>query len=79
MNGLTGKKMRANFEAIAPVGIQNDARNLVEFCCFRYLVRSGTEFHPGLKVRSLLNLFPVDARKFCGVVERVPLCKFWVG
>eukprot|EP00246_Nothoceros_aenigmaticus_P017658 TRINITY_DN8828_c0_g1_i1.p1 TRINITY_DN8828_c0_g1~~TRINITY_DN8828_c0_g1_i1.p1 ORF type:complete len:696 (-),score=121.00 TRINITY_DN8828_c0_g1_i1:98-2185(-) len=49
MNGLTGKKMRANFEAIAPVGIQNDARNLVEFCCFRYLVRSGTEFHPGIK------------------------------
>ncbi|KAJ7517685.1 hypothetical protein O6H91_21G035200 [Diphasiastrum complanatum] len=49
LNGLTGKKMRANFESYAPIAVQNEARNLVEFCCFRYLARGNADFHPSLK------------------------------
>ncbi|XP_024395636.1 uncharacterized protein [Physcomitrium patens] len=48
LNGVTGKKMRADFEATASTYVQNDARNLVEFCVFRYLVRSDADFHPSL-------------------------------
>ncbi|XP_024401404.1 uncharacterized protein [Physcomitrium patens] len=48
LNGMTGKKMRSNFEATASVSVQNDAKNLVEFCVFRYLVRSGADVHPSL-------------------------------
>ncbi|CAM6045650.1 unnamed protein product, partial [Sphagnum compactum] len=49
LNGLTGRKMRANFEANAPVAVQNEARCLVEFCVFRYLARRGADFHPSLQ------------------------------
>ncbi|KAG0627459.1 hypothetical protein M758_2G202700 [Ceratodon purpureus] len=48
LNGMTGKKMRANFEATASVSVQNEAQNLVEFCVFRYLARSGADVHPAL-------------------------------
>ncbi|KAL2635135.1 hypothetical protein R1flu_006614 [Riccia fluitans] len=50
LNGLTGKQMKANFESTAPLVVRNDeARNLVEFTCFRFLSRSNADFHPALK------------------------------
>ncbi|KAI0526752.1 hypothetical protein KFK09_002343 [Dendrobium nobile] len=49
MSGLTGRKMQRIFKALAPQGIQNDARSLVEYCCFRYLSRDSSDFHPNLK------------------------------
>lgn len=57
LNGVTGKKMRADFEATASTYVQNDARNLVEFCVCRYLVRSDADFHPSLSVNILSNPF----------------------
>nr|CAD1832775.1 unnamed protein product [Ananas comosus var. bracteatus] len=49
LNGLTGRKMQKIFKALAPEGIQSDARSLVEYCCFRYLSRDNSDFHPSLK------------------------------
>lgn len=49
MNGLTGKKMQRIFKALVPESVYNDARNLVEYCCFRFLSRDGSEIHPCLK------------------------------
>lgn len=50
MNGLTGKKMQKIFEALVPESVYNDARNLVEYCCFRFLSRDGSDIHPSLQV-----------------------------
>ncbi|XP_010274356.1 PREDICTED: uncharacterized protein LOC104609683 [Nelumbo nucifera] len=49
MNGLTGRKMQKIFEALVPESVQNDARNLVEYCCFRFLSRDSSDIHPCLK------------------------------
>lgn len=49
MNGLTGKKMQKIFKALVPEYVSNDARNLVEYCCFRFLSRDSSEMHPCLK------------------------------
>ncbi|GJV87730.1 hypothetical protein Tco_1531668 [Tanacetum coccineum] len=49
MNGLTGKKMQRIFKALVPPNVSNDARNLVEYCCFRFLSRDSSEIHPSLK------------------------------
>lgn len=49
MNGLTGQKMQKIFKALVPESVYNDPRNLVEYCCFRFLSRNGAELHPGLK------------------------------
>ncbi|KAL7585973.1 hypothetical protein Lser_V15G46115 [Lactuca serriola] len=49
MNGLTGKKMQRIFKALVPQYVSNDARNLVEYCCFRFLSRDSSEIHPCLK------------------------------
>ncbi|KAL1289696.1 hypothetical protein HN51_058098 [Arachis hypogaea] len=49
MNGLTGKKMQKIFEALVPESVCGDARNLVEYCCFRFLSRDGANIHPSLK------------------------------
>uniref|UniRef100_A0A0D9YHY6 Uncharacterized protein n=1 Tax=Oryza glumipatula TaxID=40148 RepID=A0A0D9YHY6_9ORYZ len=49
LNGLTGRKVQRIFEALAPSHVQNDARNLVEYCCFRYLSRDNSDLHPSLK------------------------------
>ncbi|XP_020247230.1 uncharacterized protein LOC109824988 isoform X2 [Asparagus officinalis] len=49
MNGLTGRKMQKIFKALAPDSVRNDARSLVEYCCFRYLSRDSSDFHPSLK------------------------------
>ncbi|KAG6491431.1 hypothetical protein ZIOFF_052774 [Zingiber officinale] len=51
MNGLTGWKMQKIFESLAPEAIRNDVRSLVEYCCFRYLSRDSSDFHPNLKGR----------------------------
>ncbi|XP_038987907.1 uncharacterized protein LOC120112473 isoform X1 [Phoenix dactylifera] len=49
MIGLTGRKMQKIFEALAPEHVQYDGRSLVEYCCFRYLSRESSDFHPSLK------------------------------
>lgn len=49
MNGLTGRKMQNIFKELVPEHIYNDARNLVEYCCFRFLSRDASYFHPWLK------------------------------
>ncbi|XP_059653426.1 uncharacterized protein LOC132300399 isoform X2 [Cornus florida] len=49
MNGLTGQKMQKIFKALVPEFVYNDARNLVEYCCFRFLSRDSSEIHPCLK------------------------------
>ncbi|CDO97535.1 unnamed protein product [Coffea canephora] len=49
MNGLTGKKMQKIFRALVPGQIYNNARNLVEYCCFRFLSRDTSDIHPSLK------------------------------
>lgn len=50
MNGLTGKKMQDIFETLVPPATSTNARYLVEYCCFRFLSRDSSEFHPCLKV-----------------------------
>lgn len=55
MNGLTGQKMQKIFKALVPESVYNDPRNLVEYCCFRFLSRNNAEVHPGLKVCKLLE------------------------
>ncbi|KAI5003579.1 hypothetical protein ZWY2020_030739 [Hordeum vulgare] len=49
LNGLTGRKVQRIFKALAHEHIHNDARNLVEYCCFRYLSRDNSDFHPSLR------------------------------
>ncbi|CAN8235575.1 unnamed protein product [Cochlearia groenlandica] len=49
MNGLTGKKMQDIFETLVPPATSANARYLVEYCCFRFLSRDSSEFHPCLK------------------------------
>ncbi|ESQ28076.1 hypothetical protein EUTSA_v10018126mg [Eutrema salsugineum] len=49
MNGLTGKKMQDIFQTLVPPATSNNARYLVEYCCFRFLSRDSSEFHPCLK------------------------------
>ncbi|KAG8650216.1 hypothetical protein MANES_07G014700v8 [Manihot esculenta] len=49
MNGLTGYKMQKIFKALVAESIYNDARNLVEYCCFRFLSRDNSAIHPCLK------------------------------
>ncbi|XVF00723.1 hypothetical protein REPUB_Repub04eG0026000 [Reevesia pubescens] len=49
MNGLTGKKMQKIFKALVPKPVYDDARNLVEYCCFRFLSRDASDLHPCLK------------------------------
>ncbi|KAL4302234.1 hypothetical protein GQ457_10G021970 [Hibiscus cannabinus] len=49
MNGLTGQKMQMTFKALVPKPVYDDARNLVEYCCFRFLSKDASDFHPSLK------------------------------
>ncbi|XWS67586.1 hypothetical protein CRYUN_Cryun04dG0018600 [Craigia yunnanensis] len=49
MNGLTGQKMQKIFKALIPKPVYDDARNLVEYCCFRFLSRDASDLHPCLK------------------------------
>ncbi|XP_062177104.1 uncharacterized protein LOC133882031 isoform X3 [Alnus glutinosa] len=49
MNGLTGQKMQKIFKALVPESLHNDARYLVEYCCFRFLSRDSSDIHPSLK------------------------------
>jgi len=50
MNGLTGRKMKKIFEALMSKPANNEARNLVEYCCFRFLSRDNSDIHPCLEV-----------------------------
>lgn len=49
LNGHTGRRTIQRFYSECPVSIQNEARHLVEYCCFKYLSECRTEFHPQLK------------------------------
>ncbi|XP_034903003.1 uncharacterized protein [Populus alba] len=49
MNGLTGYKSQKIFKALVNESVNNDARNLVEYCCFRFLSRDNSAIHPCLK------------------------------
>ncbi|XP_024022376.1 uncharacterized protein LOC21392703 isoform X2 [Morus notabilis] len=49
LNGLTAQKMQKIFKALVPESVYNDARNLVEYCCFRFLSRDSSNVHPSLK------------------------------
>ncbi|XP_057429866.1 uncharacterized protein LOC130722976 isoform X2 [Lotus japonicus] len=49
MNGLTGKKMQKIFQTLVPESVYSDARNLVEYCCFRFLSKDASEVHPSLQ------------------------------
>ena len=42
--------MQKIFRALVPETVYNDARNLVEYCCFRFLSRDSSDIHPCLKV-----------------------------
>lgn len=64
MNGLTGEKMQKIFRALVPESLYNDARNLVEYCCFRFLSRDNSDLHPSLKVcesnsKLILHILPI--------------------
>lgn len=69
MNGLTGRKMQRIFEALAPEHAQFDARSLVEYCCFRYLSRDSSDFHPGLKVCSIPMCSYKNEMDFCCLLD----------
>ena len=47
---MTGKKLKKIFEALVSESMHKDARNLVEYCCFRFLSRDNTDVHPCLEV-----------------------------
>ncbi|KAI3788959.1 hypothetical protein L2E82_01742 [Cichorium intybus] len=49
MNGLTGKKMQKLFKTLVPESVFSNSRNLVEYCCFRFLCKDTSEIHPSLK------------------------------
>ncbi|XP_021286870.1 uncharacterized protein LOC110418460 isoform X1 [Herrania umbratica] len=49
MNGLTGQKMQTIFKALVSKHVYDDACNLVEYCCFRFLSRDASDLHPCLK------------------------------
>uniref|UniRef100_A0A7N0RFT4 Uncharacterized protein n=2 Tax=Kalanchoe fedtschenkoi TaxID=63787 RepID=A0A7N0RFT4_KALFE len=49
MNGMTGQQMQQIFKALVTESMHGDARNLVEYCCFRFLSRDNSEVHPCLK------------------------------
>lgn len=49
LNGLTGRQVQRIFKALAHEHVHNDARSLVEYCCFRYLSRDNSDFHPSLR------------------------------
>ncbi|PON59194.1 hypothetical protein PanWU01x14_161210 [Parasponia andersonii] len=49
MNGLTAQKMQKIFKALVPESVYSNARNLVEYCCFRFLSRDSSNIHPSLK------------------------------
>ncbi|PPD89343.1 hypothetical protein GOBAR_AA04212 [Gossypium barbadense] len=56
MNGLSGKKMQKIFRTLIPKTEYDDARNLVEYCCFRFLSRDASDLHPCLKERAFQRL-----------------------
>ncbi|KAL6010738.1 hypothetical protein ACLOJK_001180 [Asimina triloba] len=71
MNGLTGRKMQKIFETLAPEPIRSDARNLVEYCCFRYLSRDSSDIHPCVKMKLVSeDAFVRIAPAISGVADR---------
>lgn len=72
MNGLTGKKMQKIFQTLVPESVYSDARNLVEYCCFRFLSKDASEVHPSLQVFLWMVYM-----KLCSL--SVFFCKFIMG
>ncbi|XP_023730576.1 uncharacterized protein LOC111878302 isoform X2 [Lactuca sativa] len=56
MNGLTGKKMQTTFKELVRESVSSNARNLVEYCCFKFLCRDTSEIHPSLKEAAFQRL-----------------------
>ncbi|CAN1324882.1 hypothetical protein LINPERPRIM_LOCUS33275 [Linum perenne] len=56
MNGLTGSKMQKIFKALVAESVYSDARYFVEYCCFRFLSRDSSSFHPCLKEAAFQRL-----------------------
>lgn len=86
LNGLTGRKMQVEFELHAPIAMLNEARNLVEYCCFCFLARDGSDVHPSLKDAAFRQLMFVtmlawqhpyheDAKKAGKASENISLLK----
>ncbi|ONI36051.1 hypothetical protein PRUPE_1G566800 [Prunus persica] len=71
MNGLTGQKMQRIFKALVSESTYNDARNLVEYCCFRFLSRDNSDIHPSLKSKLVREeAFVRVAPAISGVADR---------
>ncbi|KAG9141870.1 hypothetical protein Leryth_013988 [Lithospermum erythrorhizon] len=50
MNGLTGQQLQNIFKDLVSDSVYSDPRNLVEYCCFRFLSRdNSSEIHSSLK------------------------------
>lgn len=86
LNGVTGRKMQAEFEAHAPITMLSEARNLVEYCCFCFLARDGSDVHPSLKDAAFRQLMFItmlawqhpyreDAKKAGNTSENISLLK----
>ncbi|CAL1352660.1 unnamed protein product [Linum trigynum] len=56
MNGLTGYKMQKIFKALVAEPVYSDARNFVEYCCFRFVSKDSSAFHPCLKEAAFQRL-----------------------
>ncbi|XP_050937405.1 uncharacterized protein LOC103487477 isoform X2 [Cucumis melo] len=71
MNGLTGQKMQRIFKALVHESVYNDARSLVEYCCFRFLSRDSSNIHPSLsKMLVREEAFTRIAPAISGVADR---------
>ncbi|XP_022762890.1 uncharacterized protein LOC111308656 isoform X4 [Durio zibethinus] len=74
MNGLTGQKMQKIFKALVPKPLYDDARNLVEYCCFRFLSRDASDLHPCLKCRVHEGRRSYQIREYPQLSEERILC-----
>lgn len=90
MNGLTGRKMQRIFKALVPESVDDNARNLVEYCCFRFLSRDSADFHPCLKDPAFQRLIFItmlawenpyheESDSYSPTLEKVSLPKKLVG
>ncbi|XP_031739971.1 uncharacterized protein LOC101209123 isoform X2 [Cucumis sativus] len=71
MNGLTGQKMQRIFKALVHESVYNDARSLIEYCCFRFLSRDSSNIHPSLsKMLVREEAFTRIAPAISGVADR---------
>lgn len=72
--------MQNIFKALVPESVRNEARCLVEYCCFRFLSRDNSDVHPSLKVykrtlfKFMLSLvFKINGHHICLLLVKVHL------